>query len=55
MLLTDAYFLVVFNLLTGALLGNILYRSDFCMAGIFRDLFLFRNYSLLLPSFFSSF
>lgn len=49
MLLTDTYFLVVFNLLAGALLGNVLYRSDFCMAGIFRDLFLFRQYSLLRP------
>ncbi len=49
MLLTNTYFLVAFNLLAGALLGNILYRSDFCMAGIFRDFFLFRNFSLLRP------
>jgi uncharacterized membrane protein YedE/YeeE len=49
MLLTDTHFLVVFNLLAGAILGYILYRSDFCMAGIFRDVFLFRQYALLRP------
>ena len=49
MLLTEGYALVIFNLLAGMILGSVLYRSDFCMAGIFRDAFLFRNYSLLRP------
>ncbi|MDA8086496.1 MAG: YeeE/YedE thiosulfate transporter family protein [Nitrospiraceae bacterium] len=32
-------------------LGSILYRSDFCMAGVFRDVFLFRDY-LRMKAFF---
>ena len=49
MLLTEWHALVVFNLIAGMVLGSVLYRSDFCMAGIFRDAFLFRNYALLRP------
>jgi hypothetical protein len=49
MFLTDPFLLFVFNLLLGAALGHVLYRSDFCMAGMFRDVFLFRG-SALLPS-----
>lgn len=48
-LLTDPSYLFGFNLLLGAALGHVLYRSDFCMAGMVRDIFLFRR-SALLPS-----
>ncbi len=37
--------LVIFA--AGTLLGFLLHRSDYCMAGIFRDLFLFKNSPLL--------
>lgn len=47
MLLTEPYALFVFNLVVGAVLGAVLYKSDYCMAGIFRDMFLFKHYSLL--------
>lgn len=33
--------------LTGLLMGWLLHRSDFCIAGILRDLFLFRSYTQL--------
>jgi uncharacterized protein len=36
-----------FYLGLGLLLGSVLYRSDFCMAGILRDVFLFRDFTLL--------
>jgi len=49
MLLTELPLLVLFNLAVGVLLGSILYRSDFCMAGVFRDIFLLRDYSLFRP------
>ncbi len=38
-----------FNLIIGLVLGNILYRGDFCIAGILRDQFLFRDRTLLRP------
>ncbi|MFZ5997203.1 MAG: YeeE/YedE family protein [Nitrospirota bacterium] len=47
MLLTEPYYLFAFNLLLGAVLGAVLYKSDYCMAGMFRDVFLFKQYSLL--------
>lgn len=47
MLLTETYFLFFFNLFLGFILGNVFYRADFCMAGMFRDVFLFRNWSML--------
>jgi len=47
MLLGDNYYLFAFNLLLGLILGSVFYRADFCMAGMFRDVFLFRNYSML--------
>lgn len=47
MLIDHAYYLFAFNLLIGLILGSIFYRADFCMAGMFRDVFLFRNYSML--------
>ncbi|MFA5699873.1 MAG: YeeE/YedE family protein [Desulfuromonas sp.] len=31
----------------GLVVGTVLYRSDFCMAGILRDIFLFRDYERL--------
>jgi uncharacterized protein len=36
-----------FYLSLGLILGSVLYRSDFCFAGILRDVFLFRDYTLL--------
>lgn len=47
MFLTEPYHLFFFNLSVGVILGSIFYRADYCMAGIFRDMFLFRDYSLL--------
>ncbi|BCB97075.1 hypothetical protein JZK55_19970 [Dissulfurispira thermophila] len=47
MLLSEPYYLFFFNLSVGIILGSIFYRADYCMAGMFRDAFLFRDYSLL--------
>jgi uncharacterized membrane protein YedE/YeeE len=45
-------YLITINLSLGIVAGFIMHRSDFCVAGMFRDLFLFRRpgnlYSLLL-------
>jgi uncharacterized protein len=49
MLLGEPWLLAPFHLLIGLILGSILYRGDFCMAGILRDLFLFRDRTLLRP------
>jgi len=38
-----------FNLIIGLALGNMLYRGDFCIAGILRDQFLFQDRTLLRP------
>jgi uncharacterized membrane protein YedE/YeeE len=47
MLLNEPYYLFFFNLFVGIILGSVFYRADYCMAGMFRDVFLFRDYSLL--------
>lgn len=47
MLIGDNFHLFAFNLLLGLILGSVFYRTDFCMAGMFRDVFLFRNWSML--------
>lgn len=47
MLLNETYYLFVFNLLLGLVLGSVFYRSDFCMAGMFRDVFLFKKWCML--------
>lgn len=47
MLLTGLWPWFFFYFGLGIVLGTILYRSDFCMAGIFRDVFLFRDYERL--------
>jgi uncharacterized protein len=47
MLLVDPWLLALFNLGIGMILGSILFRSDFCMAGILRDVFLFGDRTLL--------
>lgn len=47
MLLPDPWLLFAFNLCAGLALGQLLFRADYCMAGMFRDIFLFRNYTLL--------
>ena len=40
---------VGFNLVIGLALGNMLFRGDFCIAGILRDQFLFHDRTLLRP------
>lgn len=47
MFLNEPYYLFFFNLAVGIILGTVFYRADYCMAGMFRDMFLFRDYSLL--------
>jgi uncharacterized protein len=47
MLLGDNFHLFAFNLFLGLILGSVFYRADFCIAGMFRDVFLFRNYSMM--------
>ncbi len=36
-------------LLFGAVAGFLMYRSDFCMAGAFRDIFLFQSFNMIRP------
>ncbi|GAB4337115.1 MAG: YeeE/YedE family protein [Desulfobulbaceae bacterium] len=43
----DPLFLTGGNFIIGLLLGCLLFRSDFCMAAMLRDFFLFRDVSLL--------
>jgi uncharacterized membrane protein YedE/YeeE len=52
MLFSEPYSLIGFNFLIGAAVGNIFYRSDYCMSGMFRDIFLLRSASLLRSLFF---
>lgn len=40
---------ISFNLLIGLAVGNMLFRGDFCIAGILRDQFLFQDRTLLRP------
>lgn len=47
MLLTEPYYLFVFNLAVGIVMGTVLYRADYCMATMFRDIFLTKDYTLL--------
>lgn len=47
MFLNEPYYLFFFNLSVGIILGSVFYRADYCMAGMFRDVFLFRDYSLI--------
>lgn len=47
MFLNEPYYLFFFNLAVGIILGSVFYRADYCMAGMFRDMFLFKDYSLL--------
>ena len=49
MLLGAPWLSFLFFFSIGLLLGNVLYRSDFCMAGILRDVFLFNDRTLLRP------
>jgi len=49
MLLFDSHLLAFAHFCIGLALGSVLYRSDFCLAGILRDVFLFRDFSLLRP------
>ncbi|MGE4493012.1 MAG: YeeE/YedE thiosulfate transporter family protein [Syntrophotalea sp.] len=47
MFLTGLWSWFFFYLGLGLALGTVLYRSDFCMAGILRDIFLFKDYERL--------
>lgn len=49
MIITAPGLTAICNLIIGLILGNILYRGDFCIAGILRDQFLFKDRSLLRP------
>jgi len=46
---TAILFIISVNLALGLAAGAIMYRSDFCVAGMFRDLFLFRKTVMLRP------
>jgi uncharacterized protein len=48
-LLAEPYFLALAYFIIGLILGSVLHRGDFCTAGILRDIFLFRDYTLLRP------
>lgn len=47
MLLTEPYCLFVFNLVAGLIFGHVFFRADFCMGGMFRDLFLLRKSDMM--------
>ena len=42
--------LMILSLLLGLAAGFVMHRSDFCLAGMFRDLFLFRR-TVIIRSF----
>ncbi len=44
---TGIFLLVTINLVLGLAAGAIMHRSDYCVAGMFRDLFLFRHTLML--------
>jgi len=51
-ILTNVFFIIgAISLLLGLAAGFVMHRSDFCMAGMFRDLFLFRR-TVMIKSFF---
>jgi len=39
--------IIITGLVVGSISGVVMYRSDFCMAGMFRDLFLFRKATMI--------
>lgn len=39
--------LIIFNLALGIVAGYVMHRADFCIAGMFRDMFLFRRFTML--------
>lgn len=43
----NPYSLAAFNLALGIVAGYVMHRSDFCIAGMFRDMFLFRRFTML--------
>ncbi len=47
MLIANAYLVFLVNLLAGVVFGVVLYRGDYCMAGMFRDAFLLGDFTLL--------
>lgn len=49
MLLNDPILLTLACFTCGLLLGVVLHRGEFCMAGIFRDIFLLNDFTMLRP------
>lgn len=49
MLLGEPYLLAFSCFTIGLILGTVFYRCDFCIAGILRDVFMFRSHTLLPP------
>lgn len=47
--IAESWLLAGLNFSIGLLVGSVLYRGDFCIAGILRDQFLFRDRTLLRP------
>jgi len=42
--MTDGYLIVTgFGLLAGLIMGHVMFRADYCMVGMLRDLFMFRS------------
>jgi uncharacterized membrane protein YedE/YeeE len=44
---TGIFYLITINLMLGLAAGAIMHRSDYCVAGMFRDLFLFKHTLML--------
>lgn len=49
MLLGEPYLLALGCFAIGLILGTLFHRCDFCIAGILRDVFMFRSFALLPP------
>ncbi len=47
MMLTEHLVMIVAGFVIGAAMGGFMHRSDYCMASMFRDLFLFRTTAML--------
>src|SRR3989339_342636 len=47
MLTSSTLLMVIFGLLVGLIAGFVMYRSDYCLAGMFRNAIMFRNMFML--------
>ncbi len=47
MITNSTILMYIIGLLLGGVAGFVMHRADYCVAGMFRDAFLFRNFSLL--------